>query len=167
MRAELAEHLLGRGPAAEGFSCLNSSIASSSVTSKTCASDSERSELVAALDVRPEAAEVGDDLLAGLRVEADQPRQREQLERSLERERTIRCRPRASDARRGFSLLPFSGVSPSCTYGPNRPVITYTGSPRSGRSPEAAGPLVARLDERDRLVQREVGGWRRRPESTR
>ena len=65
----------------------------------------ERAEFVAALHVGTEAAEVGDDVLSGLGIVADQARQRQQLERALERDR-VRL-DRSWSARRG-------AASPCC-----------------------------------------------------
>ena len=95
---------------------------------------------VGALQVRTETTGRRDDL-APFRIGADRAGQRQQLQRLFERDGLGRLVVN-SDARFGFFFVP-SSCSPSCTYGPKRPVNTNTVQPVSGSVPSAPGrPLL-------------------------
>ena len=48
-----------------------------------------------------------------------------------------------SDSIFGFSPAGSVSASPSCTYGPKRPDLAYTGSPLAGSVPMGSSPLGA------------------------
>ena len=104
MRPQLAQHRARRAPAAGATS--SAPAAAPRAASRSIAEHVvvrfERPELVAVLDVRTEAAEVRQDRLAVVRVAADLARQREQLQRLVERDRRFR---HAAGQRRALGLL--------------------------------------------------------------